>query len=201
MRVLLIGLGAEDARSPLWGHVSSSLTRCGHEVWEYDPLAAQRTDRKHDRLPALTWIFEEMRPDLVVAHDLPADVASVVDASSVPVRTLTDEELASHVHVELFAPSTEEASESRPEPEFDVVVAGDATLPAVRTLLAIRASGRTVHAWGDGWDGVQVLTGSVRGALPYPHLGDALRRGTRVLAVGPDADRQELEATAAGRPT
>jgi glycosyltransferase involved in cell wall biosynthesis len=198
MRVLVIGHGAEDARSPLWGHVSASLTRCGHEVWEYDPLAAMRTDRTHERLPALKWIFEEMRPDLVLAVEPPADVAAMLEAYPVPVRLLTAEELATHVHVEAFAPA--EPSAPATEPEFDVVVAGDATLPAIRTLLAIRATGRTVHAWGDGWDGVQVLTGSVQGALPYPFLGDALRRGARVLAMGPDRDRQVLEANAAGRP-
>ena len=42
MRVLVIGPGAEDARSPLWGHVIASLSRVGHEPWEYDPIAALR---------------------------------------------------------------------------------------------------------------------------------------------------------------
>src|SRR4051794_27874883 len=121
MRLLICGSGAEDARSPLWGHVVASLLRLGHVVETFDADAATRNDRDGDPLPALRWLLDETRPQLVLTVDPPSGVLTELRNRDVEVRPLTAEDVSSACHIELFV-----ASEStvETEPVVDVVAVG-----------------------------------------------------------------------------
>lgn len=213
MRFLIAGRGAEDGRSPLWGHAVRSLGSLGHKVFEIDPAQAAVCDPEGDPTVQHQWALRETRPDrVIVAPITDDDVAFGAFAEEQGFDTL-------YVNIEELCPAGSRGVPVRaavwtdvvPEhfaPRYDVIVCGDAS-PLRATLVdALLQARLDVRVYGRGWQQFEQVKRIWNGPLPYPVAARHLRKARVVAALPFEIEARgsagpitaALEAAAVGRP-
>jgi glycosyltransferase involved in cell wall biosynthesis len=189
MRSLLLAPGAEDARSPVWGHVHTSLVRSGRSVMVFDAPQHETVAKPDTFAYTLEWYIRDQRADEVVMcgiePPLRTEIVQLASAAGVPVVEILAPGLwgEGEVAIEQVRIDTEQfcAGESIGE-AISVLVVADASRARSEYVAALADNFR-VAVYGSGWNAFPELDAVTHGPLPYRELPNLLRRAHVTVAL------------------
>lgn len=196
MKIVVVGAGVEDSRTPAWGAVVRSLRHRGHDVFAFDPWEAERLAVRGTPGDQAEWVLAQQAPERIIllpsGNPLEVAIRDFAAGGGSELVTLNVEELSSGECDRApgwFAGGAPQL-ETAPS-RVDVVAMGDHSPEREAWALALVEAGIDLRVYGTGWGDLPAFWKRAMSPVPYSFLPQVFE-ASNVFVVWPDSVEREL---------